>query len=70
MSKKALKKAIHIAGSQAALAKLIGKRQSHVWNWLHRDNSIPPSAAILIDTALDSQVTKSQLCPEIFGDAA
>ena len=65
-----LERAIEIAGGQTKLAKLIGKNQSTVWTWLNRDKKVPPLAAILIDTALDSQVTKSQLCPEIFGDAA
>ncbi len=70
MSTQALKKAIQIAGSQTALAKLIDKQQGHVSSWLHRDKKVPPRMAILIERALDGQVTRAELCPDIFGDAA
>ena len=67
MNTKYLEKAIKIAGGQTALAKLIGRRQSHVSTWLYRDKKVPAVAARLIDEALDGQVTRYQLRPDVFG---
>jgi DNA-binding transcriptional regulator YdaS (Cro superfamily) len=35
----ALQRAIDAAGTQAALAGLVGVKQQHVWNWLNRGNT-------------------------------
>jgi len=70
-----LANAIEIVGGQTALAKRItsfsGKRisQGHVWCWLNRDNRVPPEYCFAIEKATDGRVTKSQLRPDIFGDA-
>lgn len=69
MSQSALQKAVEVAGSQAELARRIGKKQAHVWNWLHRDNEVPAEAAIPIETATGGKVTRHDLRPDIFGPA-
>lgn len=61
-----LKEAISIAGGQTALAKLIGRRQSTIHTMLHRDKKVSAIVALAIEEALDYQVTKEQLCPDIF----
>ncbi len=67
-----LHKAIKLAGSQDALAQLLTNytkstkpiKQGHVSYWLK--NSLPASRALQIEAALDGQVTREELCPEIF----
>lgn len=61
MGTKSLKKAISIAGSQTALAGMIGKKQSHIWTWLNRDKKVPPLVARQIESALNGQVTAEEL---------
>ena len=67
MNTKYLEKAIEIAGGQTALAKLIGRKQSHISTWLNRDLKVPGVEARLIDEALDGQVTRFQLRTDVFG---
>lgn len=61
-----LLKAIEIAGTQDALAKLIGPniKQGHISYWLK--SGVPAKRAIEIEAALDGKVTREELCPEIF----
>ena len=66
MKNKELLKAIELAGSQAELGRLIGKSQSHIYNWLNRDKMIPALAAKQIESALGGKVKKENLCPEVF----
>jgi len=47
----ALQTAVDKVGGQAALASAIGVRQQHVWNWLKRDNSVPPVHCAEIERA-------------------
>lgn len=47
----ALQKAVDIAGSQAALARLVGKKQGHIWWWLNEKSPLPPEIAIKIELA-------------------
>lgn len=61
----ALVKAINHAGSQAALAKKIGKQQGHIWFWLHEAKKLSPSIAIKIEHATKGEVSRSDLCPEL-----
>ena len=61
-----LEKAVEIAGSHAELARRIGKKQAHVWNWLHRDKEVPAEAVIPIETATAGQVTRQQLRPDLY----
>ena len=59
-----LEKAIAIAGGQTALAKKLNLKQGHVSYWLTK--GVPPKRAVQIEQALNGQVTRSELCPEIF----
>lgn len=62
-----LEKAIEIAGSQAELARRIGKKQAHVWNWLHRDEKVP--GEVVLDIERETGVSRHDLRPDIFGPA-
>lgn len=60
-----LRKAIQVAGSQTELAKRIGKKQAHVWNWLHRDKKVPAESVLAIER--ETGVSRHDLRPDIFG---
>ncbi|ASD79134.1 transcriptional regulator [Burkholderia gladioli] len=47
----ALTQAIQIAGSQSALARLIGKKQPHVHKWLHSTQPMRPENCVLVGSA-------------------
>ncbi|WP_419692215.1 transcriptional regulator [Burkholderia gladioli] len=47
----ALTQAIRIAGSQSALARLIGKKQPHVHKWLHSTHPMRPENCVLVGGA-------------------
>lgn len=64
-----LQKAIDRAGSQAKLAALIGKRQSHVSMWVKRGR-VPADMCAPIEQAVDGAVTRHDLRPDIFGERA
>lgn len=66
MSADGLRKAITEAGGQAPLARLVGKRQSHVWRWLQAGR-VPAELAVPIEAALKGAVTRHELRPDIFG---
>ena len=55
-----------LAGGQSALARRIGKTQSHVAQWLRRGR-VGPTACIPIETAVGGQVTRYELRPDVFG---
>lgn len=62
----ALLRAVTLAGGQSALARRIGKTQSHVAQWLRRGRA-GPTACIAIETAVGGQVTRYELRPDVFG---
>jgi DNA-binding transcriptional regulator YdaS (Cro superfamily) len=62
----ALLRAVSLAGGQTALARRIGKTQSHVAQWLRRGR-VGPTACIPIETAVGGQVTRYELRPDVFG---
>lgn len=62
----ALRKAIDILGSQAELARAVGKRPGHVWAWLHRDGKVPAEMCRLIEAATNGQVRRHELRPDLF----
>lgn len=71
MNTTGLKKAIEKAGSQQALAELIGVRQSHVSNWLNRNKRVPAERVLTIEKA--TGVPRHELRPDIYpsdGEAA
>jgi len=44
----AIERAIEVVGSQTGLAKILGVKQSHVWNWLHVHHRCPAKYIRLI----------------------
>jgi DNA-binding transcriptional regulator YdaS (Cro superfamily) len=66
----ALNRAISLAGGQRALAAKIKRGQGHVYYWLNKaKDGVPPAIAIEIEEALDRQITRHELRPDIFGPA-
>lgn len=63
-----LKRAVEIAGGQAPLARAIGVKQQHVWNWLHRDCKTPAEHVLAIEKAVGGQVSRHDLRPDVFGE--
>ena len=63
----ALLKAVRLAGGQTALARRIGKTQSHVAQWLRR-GQVGPTVCISIEYAVGGQVTRYELRPDVFGE--
>lgn len=68
MKKTALEKAIDATGSQAALAKAIGVKPQHVWNWLHRDKQVPAEKVLPIEVATEGKVSRHELRPDLYPD--
>jgi DNA-binding transcriptional regulator YdaS (Cro superfamily) len=66
----ALKRAVEIAGTQEALARLIGGKQTTISDWLNvPGRKINPRAALEIELALDGKVTAAELRPDLWGPA-
>lgn len=63
----ALLRAVKLAGGQTALARRIGKTQSHVAQWLRR-GQVGPTVCIPIEFAVGGQVTRYELRPDVFGE--
>jgi DNA-binding transcriptional regulator YdaS (Cro superfamily) len=66
-----LERAIRAVGSQAALAKAIGVKPQHVWNWLNRDRRIPAEAVLAIEAATKDKngrpkVLRHDLRPDLY----
>ena len=57
----AIAKAVEIVGSQTALAKMLGVKQAHVWNWLHVHKRSPAKYIRRISQATNGKVTESDL---------
>jgi len=69
MTDSALQKAIDLAGGQTALGRAIGRRQSTIRTWLTRDGCrVPAEAAVDIEKALEGQVTRAELRPDLFAE--
>ena len=66
---KAIQQAIHIFGSQAALASVLTEHlpyrisQQRVWNWLHRGDRIGADQCLAIERATNGAVTRQELRP-------
>ena len=61
-----LERAVLAVGSQAALAKAIGVKPQHVWNWLNRDSRVPAERVLEIERATEGQVTRHDLRPDLY----
>lgn len=62
--KKALLKAINLAGGQTALAKKLGVKQQTVYWWLNR--GLPLKRVIEIEAAVNRSVTRYELKPDFY----
>lgn len=69
-AKELFRRAIDRAGSQQALAAAIGVSQQHVSYILTQAKRIPPEVAVAIDRFTGGEIAKSDLRPDLFGDAA
>lgn len=65
----ALERAVELAGGQSELARRIGGtvKQQHVHYWLKVMGKISEKHAIAAELAVDGQVTRYQLRPDVFG---
>lgn len=66
MSIKALETAVEIAGGQTALGRLIDEDQKTIWAWLNKTKRVPAEAVIPIEKAVEGQVTRHELRPDIY----
>lgn len=63
-SQRALLAAIEHAGSQSALARLLGKSQPHIHKWLHSPNSLAPEHCAAIERVTAGAITRKELRPD------
>lgn len=61
----ALDAAVCKAGSQSALARLIGVTQRAVWRWVHEKKPLPAHHVLTVEAA--TGVSKHRLRPDIYG---
>ncbi len=64
----ALRRAVEIAGSQAALARILGISQPSVWKWLDKGKALPAEHVHAVVAA--TGIPKEELRPDLFGDVA
>lgn len=64
----ALRRAVEIAGSQAALARILGISQPSVWKWLDKGKALPAEHVHTVVAA--TGIPKEELRPDLFGDVA
>ena len=64
--REAVKKAIELAGGQTALARLVGTRQSSVFNWLNRGQEMPADQVLTVAWALDFEITPHEMRPDLY----
>jgi DNA-binding transcriptional regulator YdaS (Cro superfamily) len=69
-TKKLLKDAVEMAGSQSKLAEAIGLSQQGVSYILNRPGPVSAEIAVAIHRFSHGKISKSALRPDIFGDAA
>ncbi len=62
----ALKKAIKIAGGQAALARQCGVKTQTVHCWLKRFKRAPTERALQIEKIVNGEVTRHELRPDFY----
>lgn len=66
-SLQALERAVELAGGQSALARAIGKSQSHIWHWLKVAKRVPAEAAVAIEKA--TGVPRRELRPDLYAQS-
>lgn len=67
MANKALTRAVEICGGQSALARAVGVKQAHVWNWLNVSKRVPADHVPAIEKATGGKVTRRDLRPDLWG---
>jgi len=63
-----LAKAVRAAGSQSAFGRIIGKRQSVVYDWLRRDVPLPAELVRTVEQA--TGLSKHTLRPDLYAEDA
>lgn len=63
-----IQKAVRAAGSQSALARMLGLTPQAVQKWVEQ-GYVPSERCRDVVAAVDGQVTRAELNPEIFGPA-
>lgn len=66
MSTAALERAIAEVGGQSALARMVGRKQGHVWHWLNKSRQVPAELVIPIERATGGKVTRHELRPDLY----
>lgn len=61
-----IKKAVIYVGNQYILAELCEVNQSTVNRWISGGFTVTAVAALKIETATNGEVTRAELCPEVF----
>lgn len=61
----ALERAIQQVGGQSALARAIGVKQGHVWQWLNKTR-VPAEYVLRIESATEGRVSRHELRPDIY----
>ncbi|WP_329958585.1 transcriptional regulator [Sphingomonas sp. Leaf37] len=62
---KAVAEAVEAAGSQSALARLIGTTQATVWKWLNKGLPIKPELVLATEAA--TGISRHRLRPDVYG---
>lgn len=60
----ALKRAISTAGSQSALARMLGTSQQRVWHWEHKSGRCPAEMVLQVEAA--TGISRYDLRPDIY----
>jgi DNA-binding transcriptional regulator YdaS (Cro superfamily) len=63
--RKALERAIQVAGGQSALAAALGVRQSHIWHWLHKSQHGVPAERVA-DVERVTGIARQELRPDLY----
>lgn len=69
-AKKLLWDAVKAAGSQSKLAEVLGISQQGVSYIINHADAVPAEVAVAIDRFTKGKISKCDLRPDIFGDAA
>ncbi len=70
MIKSPIQLAVDACGGQKQLAEKVGVSPSFVHQWVHGDRPVPAARCIAIEAACNSEVTRHDLRPDVFGEVA
>jgi DNA-binding transcriptional regulator YdaS (Cro superfamily) len=59
-------KVLRLAGSQAELARRCHTSQPRIWQCIHRNQRVPADLVIPLEKAVDGQVTRFELRPDLY----